>query len=524
MRIVSYVRRAWTTAVMLATAVNAAAAEQAPPTPPNAQTTISAGVVETRAPRPSRKARARKVYKALAFTTPVGDEALTNDLTRMLQARVRRGDWGVAVISLTRGDTLFTHRADASMAPASTMKLFTTVLAYETLGPTFQFRTEVMRTGTLGADGIALGDLILRGGGDPALSGRYIGGGPNAPADLLAAHVAAAGIKRVRGNLIADESAFELQRVPVGWPSRYLGASYAPRISALSMNENAALVYVTPEGSRATLQLMPASTTMRLVNEVRVVPGRRSRIAVNTPDDSTIVLRGTVGKSNGPRAWTVMIANPALFVAGAFRAALAARGIQIDGNVVLGHAPAEYIPVASVASPPIGKLAAIMNGESVNHFAELMFRGAARIGNASGSALAASRLLDSLLTFRAGAARGAVIATDGSGLSTLNRVTARSLVQLLGFADRASWSWDFHTSLAVAGETELLRRRMRLTPAQGNLHAKTGTLSQVTSLSGYVRAMNGEQLAFAFLYNGPQHAGAVETIDAMGATLAAFTR
>jgi D-alanyl-D-alanine carboxypeptidase/D-alanyl-D-alanine-endopeptidase (penicillin-binding protein 4) len=328
----------------------------------------------------------------------------------------------------------------------------------------------------------------------------------------------------VRGNLVADETAFDLQRVPMGWPTRYLGASYAPRISALSMNENSALVYVTPDGARATLQLVPPSTTMRLVNEVRVVPGRRSRIGVFTPDDSTILLRGTVGKSNGPRAWTVMITNPALFVGGAFRAALAARGIQIDGDVVLGHAPADCIPVASVASQPVGKLAAIMNGESVNHFAELMFRGAARIGNASGSALAAGRLLDSLLTFRAGAARGAVIATDGSGLSTLNRVTARSLVHLLGYADRASWAWDFHTSLPVAGETELLRRRMRLTPAQGNLHAKTGTLSQVTSLSGYVRALNGEQLAFAFLYNGPQHSGAVETIDAMGATLAAFTR
>ncbi|HJU73068.1 MAG TPA: D-alanyl-D-alanine carboxypeptidase, partial [Gemmatimonadaceae bacterium] len=112
----------------------------------------------------------------------------------------------------------------------------------------------------------------------------------------------------------------------------------------------------------------------------------------------------------------------------------------------------------------------------------------------------------------------------GSGLSTLNRVTARSLVQLLAYADRAPWSWDFHSSLPIAGETDLLRRRMRLTPAQGNLHAKTGTLNRVTSLSGYVRSQNGEMIAFAFLYNGPQHGAAVETIDAMGATLAAFSR
>jgi D-alanyl-D-alanine carboxypeptidase/D-alanyl-D-alanine-endopeptidase (penicillin-binding protein 4) len=410
------------------------------------------------------------------------------------------------------------------MSPASTMKLFTTVLAYETLGPEYQFRTDVLRAGALSPDGTLYGDLILRGGGDPALSGRYIGGGPAAPVELLAAHVAVAGIRRIRGNLIADESAFDLQRVPLGWPSRYLGASYAPRVSALSMNENAALVYVTPAGAGATLQLVPASATMHLVNQVRAVPGKRSRISVITPNDSTIVVSGTVGKAGGSRAWTVMIVNPALFVAGAFHAALAARNIQIDGDVKLGITPPEHTPIASVASPPLGKLATIMNGESVNHFAELMFRGAARLPTLSGSATTAALLLDSLLTFRAGAVKGSVIATDGSGLSTLNRVTPRSLVHLLAFADRATWSWDFHSSLPIAGETDLLRRRMRLTPAQGNLHAKTGTLSQVTSLSGYVRAQNGENIAFAFLYNGPQHAAAVETIDAMGATLAAFTR
>jgi D-alanyl-D-alanine carboxypeptidase/D-alanyl-D-alanine-endopeptidase (penicillin-binding protein 4) len=516
------VRRAWTIGVLLAAFGNAGAAHAYPP---NAQASIQpGGGARSSAPtRPTKRSR-RPARRPLAYTTPVGAEALDLDLDRLLKARTTRGQWGVAVVSLTTGDTLFVHRADESMLPASTMKLFTTVLALETLGPTHQLRTDVLRAGALSPDGTLYGDLVLRGGGDPALSGRYIGGGPAAPMDLLAAHVAASGIRRVRGNLIADESAFDAQRIPLGWPTRYLGASYAPRVSALSMNENAALVYVNPNGGLATLSLVPPSTTMRLVNQVRVVAGRRSRIAVSTPNDSTIVLNGTIGKAGGAKAWTVMVVNPALFVAGAFRAALAARDIQVLGDVKVGLTPSEYTPIASVASPPIGRLATIMNGESVNHFAELLYRNASRLGNGSGSADAAGRLLDSLLTFRAGAARGAVIATDGSGLSTLNRATARSFVHLLSYADRSMWSWDFHSSLPIAGETELLRRRMRLTPAQGNLHAKTGTLSQVTSLSGYVKAQNGEQLAFAFLYNGPQHAAAVETIDAMGATLAAFSR
>ena len=513
-------RRAWSLGLLLAVFAGAGYAE---PALPNAQSSITPGGGTSKNPAP-RRARARRVYRPLTHTAPFGNEALITDLGRLLGARTTRGDWGISIVSLTRGDTLFAHRPDASMSPASTMKLFTTVLAYETLGPTHQFRTDVVRAGPLSPDGTLYGDLVLRGGGDPSLSGRYIGGGPGAPADLLAAHVAAAGIKTIRGNLVADESAFDAQRIPLGWPSRYLGASYAPRVSALSMNENAALVYVTPSGSGATLALEPPSTTMRLVNQVRSVAGRTSRIMVMTPDDSTIILKGTIGRSGGPKAWTVMLMNPALFVAGAFRAALAERGIRVEGDVKLGATPSEYTIVASVASQPLGRLATIMNGESINHFAELLFRSAARLRNVNGSALAAGQLLDSLLTFRAGATPGAVVATDGSGLSTLNRVTARSLVQLLAYADRAPWSWDFHSSLPIAGETDLLRRRMRLTPAQGNLHAKTGTLNRVTSLSGYVRSQNGEMIAFAFLYNGPQHGAAVETIDAMGATLAAFSR
>jgi D-alanyl-D-alanine carboxypeptidase/D-alanyl-D-alanine-endopeptidase (penicillin-binding protein 4) len=116
------------------------------------------------------------------------------------------------------------------------------------------------------------------------------------------------------------------------------------------------------------------------------------------------------------------------------------------------------------------------------------------------------------------------VAADGSGLSVLDRVTPRALVQLMDYAHRAPWAGVFHGSLPVAGESETLRLRMRNTPAQGNLHAKTGTTNEVVSLSGYATAENGEILAFAFLYNGVDRWNARETIDAMGPTLAAFSR
>ena len=117
-----------------------------------------------------------------------------------------------------------------------------------------------------------------------------------------------------------------------------------------------------------------------------------------------------------------------------------------------------------------------------------------------------------------------VAVTDGSGLSVLDRVTPRAMVQLLAYAHRAPWGSAFHASLPVAGESELLRNRMKSTPAQGNLHAKTGTTNDVIALGGYVTAENGELLAFSFLFNGHDRWNARATIDKMGATMASFSR
>ena len=180
----------------------------------------------------------------------------------------------------------------------------------------------------------------------------------------------------------------------------------------------------------------------------------------------------------------------------------------------------------SLPSPSLDRMISLMNHESINHYAELLWRDAARGTDRAmlGSAENASATLQDFLVRQVGAKAGAVVATDGSGLSVLDRVTPRSLVQLLAHAHAAPWGGAFHASLPVAGESELLRHRMRTTPAQGNLHAKTGTTDSVIGLAGYVTAENGEILAFAFLYNGHDRWHARETIDAMGPTLAAFSR
>jgi D-alanyl-D-alanine carboxypeptidase/D-alanyl-D-alanine-endopeptidase (penicillin-binding protein 4) len=483
-------------------------------------------VTRSRVKRPTRAARG-PATPLLGFTSPRGADALKADLATMLAARTKVGHWGAMVVSLTRGDTLFAHAPDEAMVPASTMKLFTSALALERLGPDHTFATDVLRDGPLDASGTVRGNLVLRGDGDPALSPRFVQGGPEASMNMLARFTAGAGVKHVTGDLIADASAFESRRIPEGWLNRYAGAGYAAPFSALSLNENIVIVGVMiGKQGEAVVYLEPATRGMSITSTVRVVDGRGARISAHRLGDDKVLVSGTIGMHSLGVRYQLVVGDPPTFTAGAFRAALEAQGIVVDGALRSAPTPPMSVLVSSLPSPPLARLISMMNRESINHYAELLWRDAARglDRTTTGSAENANAALQSFLVKQVGAAPDAVTATDGSGLSVLDRVTPRAMVQLLDHAHHASWGSAFHASLPVAGESELLRHRMRTTPAQGNLHAKTGTTNDVIGLSGYVTAENGEILAFAFLYNGNDRWHARETIDAMGPTMAAFSR
>jgi D-alanyl-D-alanine carboxypeptidase/D-alanyl-D-alanine-endopeptidase (penicillin-binding protein 4) len=461
-------------------------------------------------------------------TAPRGVDALQADLATFLAARTTSGRWGAMVVSLSRGDTLFSLAADDAVTPASTMKLYTSALAFDRLGPAHTFSTDVLRDGTISADGTLRGDLYLRGDGDPAFSDRFIRGGVDAPVDGLARQIRAAGITRIAGDVVGDASAFETRRIPTGWSSGNLGAYYAAPFSALSLNENLLVVAVTPGrvGRRASVHIEPASRGLRVVSTVRTVRGARSRVVIRRLGDREIAVSGTIGSRSGARRWNAVMDDPARFTAGALLSALERAGIEVSGDVRTGPAPRSAAPVTALQSPRLDQLVAVMNRESVNHYAELLYRNAARGPQRErvGSADAAYDALQQFLRDKVRGDPAAVYATDGSGLSTLDRVTPRAMVQLLRYANEAPWSEAFRGSLPVAGQSNMLRHRMRLTAAEGNLRAKTGTLNDVVGLAGYVTAVNGELLAFSLIYNGRELWSARESIDAVGATMAAWQR
>jgi D-alanyl-D-alanine carboxypeptidase/D-alanyl-D-alanine-endopeptidase (penicillin-binding protein 4) len=479
--------------------------------------------------RKPARARSRQSESPIAaaahYTSPRSAQALANDLGIFLE-RTRSGEWGVMVTSVTRGDTLFSRNAGTPMRPASTMKLFTSALAFERLTPAYQFSTDVLRDGTVSNDGTLHGNILLRGDGDPSLSGRFMDGGPDAPMLELAQRVAAAGVRHVTGSVIGDPSAFDNVLVPDGWLTRYLGAAYAAPVSGLSLNENVVWVAVSPgAGGRAVVALEPATTVIPVINKARTVGGSAARLHIGKHADGTIEVSGSIGRNSPTRRYSYVVSDPALFATGAFRAALQAKGITIGGGTGLGHVPPGAVKIASLESPPLARMISAMNRESINHYAELLFRDAARGPKRTlqGSVTAGNHAMRQFFA-RLGVDTTAIYNADGSGLSVNDRITARAMITLLDYAHNAVWGPQFHASLPLAGKSGTQSKRMKGSPAQGNLHAKTGTTNDVISLAGYVTATNGEIISFAFIYNGTDRWTAKSTIDIMGETLASFGR
>ena len=467
------------------------------------------------------KSTTTRLVAAPSWGRSEGAGELASRLGSALTARTHGGQWGAIVISLTKGDTLFEQNADGQVAPASTMKMYTSSMALDRFGPDFVFKTPVLRDGSVGPDGSLSGNLYLRGVGDPSLSGRFWKG--DTPMDALARQIALAGIKRVHGDIVGDASAFDSRAIPDGWKKSYLGAAYAARVSALSLNENLVWVVVQPSGNTASVTLEPATTTIPIQNSVRLTNGSGGSIRAARQPDGSIVVKGSIGSRSGPRRYSMVVDDPALFTTGALRAALEHAGIKIDGATRLGATPAGVTTVATIPSPPLGQIVGEMNRESINIVAELLFRSAAATPSQIGSAETGLSTLRTFLSDKVHARSDLVAVSDGSGLSELDRVTARSMVELLSYAHASAWSAVFHASLPVEGESGTLKRR-KGTPARGNLHAKTGTTNNVASLGGFVTARNGEVLAFSFIYNGNDRWNAKSTMDSMGATLAEFSR
>lgn len=459
-----------------------------------------------------------------------GIAALERDLRRLVRAAGPAASYGVLVVSLERGDTLFSHDADVPLTPASNMKLYSTAAALFYLGPAFRFQTYVLAEGEV-RDGVLHGDLVLYGTGDPSI-GR---GAPTAQPTFraLADSLRARGIHHVAGDVVGDGSYFDDRWIAGGWTSYDRSAWYAPPVGALSFGENRVALRIRPgasAGAPARLSTEPATEGLAVVNRVRTVSRGETRIALRHGAEA-LVVEGQIRSGHGGLRREIPVVDPANYAAAALGAALRERGIRVSGGTRSRYAaPAAPAGAGSRrvlaihASAPLHEISSVTNHVSHNLFAESLHKAAGRALVGEGSFDAGARVILRFLADEVGADTARLRVLDGSGLSAGNRLTARATVQLLEFMARSELAAAFQGSLPSAGSAQGLRR-MFGTPAAANLRAKTGTLRGVSSLSGYVRSADGEQLAFSIIANGvAERARAKATEDAVGRRLAAFRR
>jgi D-alanyl-D-alanine carboxypeptidase/D-alanyl-D-alanine-endopeptidase (penicillin-binding protein 4) len=431
-----------------------------------------------------------------------------------------KGAWGILVTDAATGDVLYARNADGYFMPASNAKLFTTALALATLGPDYRVRTTVASSGTLGANGVLIGDLVLTGRGDADLSNRKFPyekkeereGPPEKAFAEFADAVAARGVKEVTGDVIADDSMFQHEKIPSGWLADDILWSYGAAVSAIAVNDNTFSVELRPaasEGEPARYEVGLAADFYTVENLIRTgARGSEEKLAAaRDPGSRVIHLSGTMPLDAPSRRLTFAIEEPAEFAASLLTRLLQARGVKIDGAARARHAggppvdsAAPQTVLAEHTSGPLADDIRLTNKNSENLHAELLLLLAAHEKAAANDYEDALKFASDFFK-TAGIADGDVVLSDGSGLSRKDLVTPRAVVQLLRYAATQPWGELYRSTLPVGGEDGTLSDRMKNTPAAGRVFAKTGTIGHGNTLSGYATTVRGERLVFSILGN-----------------------
>ncbi|MCS6817711.1 MAG: D-alanyl-D-alanine carboxypeptidase/D-alanyl-D-alanine-endopeptidase [Acidobacteriota bacterium] len=463
-------------------------------------------------------------------------------LERRVEEIIRRPEfattrWGILVESLDRRMVLLQREPDQLFTPASNMKLYTTAAALVRLGPDFRFRTSVYASARPDERGHVEGDVILYGRGDPNLSTRALTGGYLTPFFELADQLVRAGVREILGDIVGDESYFVGPRLGVGWEWDDLQWYYGAEVSALSVDDNFVDVVLRPgerEGDPVRVILSPPSPYMTVLNRaVTTAEGTPQQIELERGlQDNVLEIRGMMPRESAGYRAAVAVHHPALYAATLFREALERRGVRVRGRVVAADWKVrrerpldlrQMVELAAVESLPLSEEIRVLNKISQNLHAEILLRVLGAEVKGEGSAEKGLEVIREFLR-EIGARTSGVRVRDGSGLSRLNLVTPAATVDLLRYMSQHEHGAIYRESLPIAGVDGTLERRMRGTPAEGNVRAKTGTLAYTFTLSGYVTTARGERLVFSFMAN--HHTGeAADVISALNelcATLAAF--
>jgi D-alanyl-D-alanine carboxypeptidase/D-alanyl-D-alanine-endopeptidase (penicillin-binding protein 4) len=457
----------------------------------------------------------------------------------MDEPRFAEAQWGVKVVSFDSNQTLFERNADKLLKPASNAKLYTAALALDRLGPDYCIQTSFYASAKPDAAGVIHGDLLVYGRGDPSFSARFNDGDYKKALQPALDALLAAGVKKIDGGIIGDESFFRGAPFGSAWTWEDLQEHYGAPASSLTFQDNVIDLIFKPgraAGDPCAIVTLPETSIVTFSNRTQTaLPDTRARIRLYRPvGESVVYAWGDVPLGLAVASESVSVPRPALWFVTMLKEDLLQRGVTVTGSLreedwlsreVSPIAWSNLVEVASVASRPLSEIVKQTLKPSENLYAQLLLlQVGARAGATNRDTEQAA--LAEMQTFlrSAGISHDMAQLEEGSGLSRGCLVTPSATVRLLTFMNRHRNRDNFVDALPIAGVDGTLRNRFKGTVAAGNLRAKTGTLGGVNTLSGYVTTAGKEKLVFSIMLNNYRDENdARAAIDALALQLAEFT-
>jgi D-alanyl-D-alanine carboxypeptidase/D-alanyl-D-alanine-endopeptidase (penicillin-binding protein 4) len=469
---------------------------------------------------------------ALVVTVPARAgtrEADREALKRVLADLLERPTFKTARVSfelrsLDTGERIFAHGSDELLNPASNVKLVTAAAALWKLGPEYRFETEFLTDPDFQPTSPQARAKVLyvRGKGDPSITNERLYG--------MVSELVHTGLREV-GDIVIDESWFDAERMAPGFDQDRSDRSYNAPTGAVSINWNSVGVYVRAgegPGKKAVVEVEPHSDFFVVDNGLHTGSRRYRRFTISSEpagEKQRIVVRGVVPSDQTAVATYKKIDNPPWYFGHTLRQMLVMRGVKVRGRVRVGVTPDKARLLSVAVSETFDLILKRMNKHSSNFVAEMLIKTlGAEVGGRPGTFAKGLDVVEDFLEKQVGIPRGTYVMKNGSGINDTNRFSAAQMNKILQFMyQNGSLSPEYLSALGIAGKDGTLRYRFEGSDAVGRLRAKTGTLSNVTALAGYVQAVGGEKFIFAVMVNDfPGRAGPViESVDALGAAVAA---
>jgi serine-type D-Ala-D-Ala carboxypeptidase/endopeptidase (penicillin-binding protein 4) len=414
---------------------------------------------------------------------------------------------GISIRAADSGELLYNHLGDLRLRPASNLKLLTAAVALSVLGEDYRFSTEVRTDGSLKGRTLS-GNLYVKGKGDPTLL--------KADIDEIAKKLRSKGVLKIDGDIIADDSYYDHIRYSHDLPWSDETTYYGGQVSALTVSPDkdydsgTVLIEVRPGkeiGQESVITIQPQTNYVKVINNsVTVSPEGTKEVKMEREHGTnTIRIEGTIPmKAKLDREW-VSVWEPTRLVLDLFQQSLAQQGIKWTGKITTGEAPVNSNLLISHPSMPISKLLVPFMKLSNNGHAETLIKEMGKVVKGEGSWEKGLGVVQEQLE-KIGVNPTTVVMRDGSGISHVDLIPANELTSLLYEIQDEPWFPSYLASLPISGEKGkfnggTLRNRMRDEEVKGKVRAKTGTISTVSSLSGYIETKSGETIIFSIILN-----------------------